>query len=230
MMDIIEKIKEHFEEEAREFDETIRKLIPYYQDMVAAVVETIPFEKSASLEVIDLGCGTGTVARAVKDAFPKARITCLDLSGNMLRLAADKLGDTNDTTYINCSFYDFDFNKKYDVAVSSLALHHMVSTGDKLDFYKKIYTGLKTGGVFINADVVTASTDCLQKVYMRRWKDFMCENMPKDEVENKWIPKHFEEDRPVSMMEHLDMLNKAGFKIMDVVWKYYNYAVYMAVR
>jgi len=54
--------------------------------------------------------------------------------------------------------------------------------------------------------------------------------MPKEEVENKWIPKYYEEDRPVSMMEHLDMLNKAGFKIMDVVWKYYNYAVYMAIK
>lgn len=229
-MDITEKIKKHFEGEAREFDEIIRKLIPYYQDMVAAVIETIPFEESAILEVIDLGCGTGTVARAVKDAFPNARITCLDLSGNMLQMAAGKFGDANDTNYINCSFYDFDFDEKYDAMVSSLALHHLVSMEDKMDFYRKIYSSLKTGGVFINADVVTASTDFLQNVYMRRWKDFMCGNMPENEVENKWIPKYYEEDRPVSMMEHLDMLNKAGFKITDVVWKYYNYAVYMAVR
>ena len=71
MMDITEKIKEHFEEEAREFDEIIRKLIPYYQDMVAAIVEAIPFEKSARLEVIDLGCGTGTVPERLRMHFPR---------------------------------------------------------------------------------------------------------------------------------------------------------------
>lgn len=229
-MDIINKIKEHFEEEAQEYDGIIKNLIPYYHQMVEAVVGALPFEREADFEVIDLGCGTGTVARAVKDAFPQARVTCLDISQNMLQIAETKLKDTDDTTYINSNFYEFDFHKKYDATVSSLALHHLVTNEDKLNFYMKIYSGLNPGGIFVNADVVLGSTAKLQELYMDRWKTFMRLNVSEEEVQNNWIPKYYEEDRPVSLIDHFEMLRKAGFITFDVIWKYYNFAVYMAVK
>jgi tRNA (cmo5U34)-methyltransferase len=229
-MSDMKKIKDHFEEEAKEYDGIIKSLIPYYSEMVEAIINTLSFLSSEAFEVIDLGCGTGTVSRAVINAYPKARITCVDISEKMLQIAGAKLSDVHDAVYVNSDFYEFDFNKSFDAAVSSLALHHMVTKQDKLDFYKKIYSGLNDGGVFINADVVLASTDVLQKRYMEKWVDFMLMNVPKEEVEGKWIPAHYEEDRPVSMTEHFEMLNEAGFKTIDVVWKYYNFAVYMAIK
>ena len=59
----IEKIRNHFEEEAKEFDEIILKLIPFYEEMIEALVLSIPFEKESEIEVIDLGCGTGIIDR-----------------------------------------------------------------------------------------------------------------------------------------------------------------------
>lgn len=66
--------------------------------------------------------------------------------------------------------------------------------------------------------------------YMEKWISFKPGSVGGDEAENKWIPKYYHEDRPASLTAHLDMLNAAGFSSADVVWKYYNYAVYMAVR
>lgn len=229
-MDNMDKIKNHFNEEAKEYDGIVKNLIPYYHQMVEALVNTLPFSNSEGIEVIDLGCGTGTISRAVKDSFPKAKITCLDIAPNMLRIAGGKLSDSPDTTYINSNFCDFNFEKKYDVVVSSLALHHLVTKEDKLDFYKKIYSGLNSGGIFVNADLMLASTDSLQQRYMEQWKKFMCMNVSVEEVKNKWIPMYYDEDRPIAMMEHFEMLKDAGFKTMDVVWKYYNFAVYMATK
>jgi tRNA (cmo5U34)-methyltransferase len=31
-------------------------------------------------------------------------------------------------------------------------------------------------------------------------------------------------------MKHLEMLKEAGFNTMDIVWKYYNLAVYLAMK
>jgi len=76
----VEKIKRHFEEEAEEFDGLIRKLIPHYPEMIEALVSALPWGPEREIRVIDLGCGTGTVALRVKERFPKARITCLDLN------------------------------------------------------------------------------------------------------------------------------------------------------
>ena len=229
-MNNMDKIKKHFEEEAAQYDGTIKNLIPRYHQMVEALVNALTFNRSDEIEVIDLGCGTGTIARTVKNAYPKAKITCLDMSANMLKIAGGKLIDATDTKYINSNFYEFDFDKKYDAVVSSLALHHLVTYDDKLNFYKKIYSALNPNGVFINLDVVLASTDKLQEEFMKQWKGFMCENIPESEVENKWIPSYFEEDRPISMMEHFKMLEDAGFETMDVVMKHYNFAVYIAIK
>ena len=62
----MDTVKRHFEEEAGEFDRIIVTLIPYYLQMVESLALAIPFEISAPIRVLDLGCGTGTVARRVK--------------------------------------------------------------------------------------------------------------------------------------------------------------------
>jgi len=65
-----ERVKAHFEKEAEEFDAVIQTLIPNYDTMIAALVSVIPFSRESAFSVIDLGCGTGTVSKAIKDDFP----------------------------------------------------------------------------------------------------------------------------------------------------------------
>ena len=223
-MDRIETVKSHFEAEAEEFDKIILKLIPHYAEMINALVLSIPFKKDEQINVIDLGCGTGTVAQKIKNAFPNSKISCLDIAENMIKLAQKKLGEN-----INChisDFYEFTFDKKYDVIVSSLALHHLANDEDKIMFYKKIYNALTENGIFYNADVVLGSNSHLQNLYMAKWKTFMEKNVSLDEIENKWIIKYKSEDRPTSLINHINWLKDIGFKNIDIVWKYYNYCVY----
>jgi len=224
IMDRIEHIKTHFEEEAEIFDKTILKLIPHYSEMIDALVSSIPFDHGEPVSVIDLGCGTGTVARKIKDVFPNAKISCLDIAENMINLAQKKLGGCADC-YVG-DFYNFEFDKKYDVAVSSLALHHLENDDDKKLFYRKIYDALNDNGVFYNADVVLGSSGILQDLYLAKWKAFMNRSVSLEEIENKWMTNYRTEDRPARLMNHFNWLRDIGFGDVDVVWKYYNFAVY----
>lgn len=226
----MDEIKKHFDEEAREFDRIIVTLIPEYPRMVDALISAIPFDHSASIRVIDLGCGTGTVAARVLDDFPKAQVTCIDLAENMLAMAQTKLARHERVRYIAGDFNAFDFGGDYDVVVSSLALHHLVTDEDKQRFYGRIYGALRSGGVFYNADVVLGSSDFLQDVYMERWCNFMSRNVSQEEIEGKWIPKYQAEDRPAKLMDQLKWLGEVGFADVDVLWKNYNFAVYGGVR
>ena len=45
------------------FDAIIRRLIPFYEQMINALVLALPCNSSQPIRVIDLGCGTGTIAR-----------------------------------------------------------------------------------------------------------------------------------------------------------------------
>jgi len=95
-MSNMKRVIDHFEEEAARFDGIIIQLIPYYRQMVEALVLSIPFPKSQSIRVLDLGCGTGTIAHQIKTVFPNAKITCLDIAANMIRVAQAKLSQYND--------------------------------------------------------------------------------------------------------------------------------------
>ena len=88
----MDQVKRHFEDEAIEFDRIILTLIPDYPHVVEALVAAISFANQVPIRVIDLGCGTGTVAQGVLRKFPKAMVTCLDLAENMIAMARVKLG------------------------------------------------------------------------------------------------------------------------------------------
>jgi tRNA (cmo5U34)-methyltransferase len=220
-MDII---RQHFEKEAPDFDRLILMGIPDYPCLVQALVAALPFEKTAPISLIDLGCGTGTVAEGVLDAFPNAHITCLDLAENMITMAQAKLAPHRNVRYIVGSFTTFD--GEYDAVVSSLALHHLTTDDDKRCLYGRIYDRLRPGGVFYNGDIVLASSDSLQTMYMHQWRAFMRHNISEEAIESKWIPAYEAEDHPARLLDQLAWLTGIGFADVDVLWKYYNFAVY----
>jgi tRNA (cmo5U34)-methyltransferase len=223
----VEKVKQHFEEEAQEFDAIIRRLIPNYEQMLDALVTALPFDQCQSIRVVDLGCGTGTIARRIKDVYPLAQITCVDIAEKMLQIAQVKLGEArDDLRYQLANFENYEFDATYDAAVSSLALHHLVSDDDKIKFYKKIYDCLTPGGVFYNADVILGSSSHLQERYMEKWREYMRLQVSVEEIEQKWIPQHYDEDHPANLMSQLAWLQNMGFAEVDVIWKYYNFSVY----
>jgi len=221
-----DNVKAHFEEEAKEFDEIILKLIPHYGDMIDALISSIPFEHDSPIRVLDLGCGTGTVSKILKERFPNAKVTCLDLAENMIEMAKIKLHEYNDIDYVIGDFYDYNFSENYDVILSSLALHHLVTNDDKIRFYKKIYNALDQKGIFLNADVVLGSNKYIKKLYVDKWREFMKQSVSVEEIEKKWIPKAEAEDHPAKLIDHIDWLREIGFKDVDVIWKHYHLAVY----
>lgn len=222
----MDNVKKHFEEEARGFDTIIRKLIPYYEEMIDGMVAAIPHQRTDSINVIDLGCGTGTISKQIKQTFSRAKITCLDIAENMIEMSKLKLNNHPDVQYRVGDFRACEFDDSYDVAVSSLALHHLVTDEEKIDFYRKIYESLRPNGVFFNADVVLGSSEHFQNLYMDKWISFMKRHVSGEEIESKWIPKYIEEDRPAKLMDQIVWLKDIGFSEIDIIWKYYNFAVY----
>jgi len=226
----MENVKNHFEEEAKEFDNLILKLIPYYHEMIDSLIASLPFNTINSIKVLDLGCGTGNVSLAVKKRFPNSRITCVDLAENMIEMAQLKLSEYDDIQYQVADFSEMVFDYEYDAVVSSLAMHHLRTDEDKKKLYIKIYDALQDGGVFYNADWILGPNNYLNNVYLEKWKEFMLKRVPLAEIEGKWLPKHYDEDVPSKLINHIDWLKDIGFKDVDVVWKYYGNAVFGGVK
>lgn len=132
-----------------------RALTPFYDFVQRWVVRDTRY-KSRLIEqaqiqpghhVLDLGCGTGTLAIMVKQAQPMAEVSGLDADPEMLAMAQIKSkreateiafdkGMTFDLPYADASF---------DRVLSSIMIHHLKSA-DKERTAREIYRVLKPGG------------------------------------------------------------------------------------
>jgi len=219
--------KHLFEEKAKEFDSVIPLIIPFYNKIFEILLDSIPFQKQNSVRVLDIGCGTGTLARIIKDRFPFSHITCVDFAENMIEIAKSKLNEFKE----DIEFYVGDFNKyettkKYDVIVSCFALHHIASDEEKIQTYRNIFNNLNENGVFLVADIVLGSNDHINDLNSSRWKEFLYRNFDKNAIEKELLPTYQAGDNPSPIFNHFKWLESSGFQEIEAIWKYFNFAVF----
>lgn len=224
--DRMAKIRSKFSEGSAEYDARIRTIVPRYEEMLEALVSCITTNEGSSIRAIDLGCGTGALSEKLLEFHPEAELTCLDMTASMLDLAKERLMDHPHIRYVLSDIYDFEFDGPYNVVMSSLALHHVVTDQDKKLTYQRIYDALGSGGSFYNADLVLGSDEGMQGLYMRRWVEFMCQSFPREEIDSTVLSRYRQEDSPARLVDHLQWLKQVGFCSVDVAWKHYGFAVY----
>lgn len=216
-----------FEREADDFDCVIPLLIPFYGEIYNILVDSVPFKSNSPIRILDIGCGTGTFAKILKESFPRAQITCLDFAENMIRIAKSKLSNyKNDVRFMIGDFNKLNLSQEYDVVVSSFALHHIKTDSEKINLYKNIYRALNKKGIFLTADIVLGSNNHINNLYDKKWKEYMAKHFPKIEVEKELLPKYQTGDNPSELFNHLKWMEHSGFVAVEAIWKYYNFAIF----
>ncbi len=217
-------LKKHFNEAAEDYDEIIRKTLVDYDDMIEALINAIPSQESP--RVLDLGCGTGNITKKLLERFSDARVTCLDISEVMIEKAKVKLADYDNIEYVIGDFTIIDIIDNYDAIISSLALHHIPTIDEKREMYQHIFDALNTDGVFYNADVIKANSEYNQQLNERISNQYMIDQGVSTDIMDNHKQKQEDNDVPITLVEHLKLLEDVGFKNIDVIWKHYSNAVY----
>lgn len=217
------RVHDHFEAEAFEYDSLIDRLIPQYSEQHEIMLAMIPFDEATELTALDLGCGTGVLSHMVLRSFPKARVTAVDLSDNMLEACRDKLSKYSDRLVTRLgNFAEDSVGEGYDIVISGLAIHHL-SNPAKQTLYERIFDALNPGGVFLNREIVLGESDSLTEQYHALWRQYIALNGEDDE---KWFANYKCEDIPASVSDQLTWLKEAGFVDVACHWRYLNFAVF----
>jgi tRNA (cmo5U34)-methyltransferase len=209
---------------AAEYTAQRRRLIPVYDEFYGAVVDVLRLAGDGGIRrVLDLGAGTGLLSAEVTAAFPGVSIDLLDGSEAMLTEARERLGPAVGAVHVG-DMADALPDGPFDAVVSALAIHHL-EHADKRALFTRVLTVLRPGGVFVNAEQVTAPTPELTDIYEARWEQECRANGATEQELADTYERMRRHDRCIDVEPQLAWLRAAGFASVDCVYKYWRFAV-----
>ena len=216
-------IRERFNDHASQYDEQRRKLIPCFDDFYSIPITVLDTKKEKP-HVLDIGTGTGLFSSFLKEKFPQAKLTLIDISEKMMEVAKDRFRDESNVEYLIADYTDYVFDSnKYDFIISSLSIHHLTDE-EKRSLYDCLYTALKPGGVFVNADQVLGQTDYIESLYKEDWANKINNSgLTKEEVEA--AHERTKLDKMSTLEDQIHWLQQSGFQDVDCLYKYFNFVV-----
>jgi tRNA (cmo5U34)-methyltransferase len=217
---------EIFERHAAGYDAERRRLIPPIDAFYGAAVGALGLAGRPVRRVLDLGAGTGWLARAVRAAHPDAELTLLDGSAAMLEQARAALGE--DATYVTGDLAAPLPAGPWDAIVSALAIHHL-DDADKRDLFARAHAALAAGGVFVDAEQVSGPTALFDEAYAT-WHERSAAALGATAQEWAAARERMRADRLAPLEDQLAWLREAGFADADCLFKDHGFAVLVARR
>ena len=211
-------VESHLNLDVREYDRLIRTFSPSYEEMIGVVVDVLQRTFSGKFHVLDLGTGTGALAFAIASKIPLATIEAWDIDRKMLAVAQERLAPFGERITIVERSFDEPL-PSCDAVVASFSLHHVKDRGSKTDLFRGIFSALRPGGVFLNADQTLSDQPELDAITFSMWADFMTtQGWSRDQAY-----EHFSawsvEDKYFSLYDELTSLAGAGFSRPACFWK-----------
>lgn len=226
----IKKQFEFDEEVAAVFDDMLSRSVPFYKES-QSITEFFALKHLKDDSIMyDLGSSTASLLINISKRLEcNATLVGLDNSEAMLEQARKKcvaLGASVDL--INADILEYDY-KEADVFVSNYTLQ-FIRPLVREELVKKIATSLKKDGVFIFSEKVISHQSKLNKDLIECYYDFKKEqgysefeiSQKREALENVLVP--YSED------ENIKMAKNCGFSHCEVVFRWANFATFIAIK
>jgi tRNA (cmo5U34)-methyltransferase len=217
--------QEVFDITAATYDADRARLIPCYDAFYRRTTDLIP---AGARSILDLGAGTGLLSAFVRQWYPEAHIHLIDVSAPMLDRARTRLAHDTNVTYEVADYATANLGGPYDAIVSALSIHHL-DDATKRSLFNRIFSALRPGGTFINAEQVAGPTPALDALYKKLWLEQVREaGATPDQIADSLYRQ--QDDRCASVEDQLDWLREAGFSDVDCWFKDNRFAVLAGTR
>ncbi len=144
------EVKNYYRYHSRIYDAT-RWAFLFGRDEILDMIPNLPSQP----RIIEIGCGTGKNLERLEYHFPDAKIIGVDLSSEMLEIAKNKLGNSNQIELCNARYGSDNIN--LDPADLLLFSYSLTMFGDDVDhIFEQITRDLKPNGYIAVVDFNTS--------------------------------------------------------------------------
>lgn len=214
-----------FSRDSNGYDDLRRRLIPCFDDFYGTALKLIQdWQKRKSIDVLDIGAGTGLFSVMVAQEFHVGRLCLLDGSAAMLTTARGRFQTGESIEYRVADMTDADLGGPWDLVISALAIHHL-SDDEKRVLYRRIRHALKPGGLFVNAEQVAGPNHVADLRYAQIWlEQIRYHGVSEPEIVK--AQERMSHDKCAPVGSQLEWLAEAGFADVDCSFKSWRFAVF----
>lgn len=215
------------------FDDMVSRSVPFYQEIHSILLDLIDREYKAETRIYDLGCSTGTTLLLIDKHLKKAKknrgaMYGIDNSSAMLEFCAEKCRKLENLELLCQNIEETDI-KKAGLIIMNYTLQFIPSR-KRMPILKDIYQQLETGGIFILSEKIQCSNKKMHQLTTDLYYDFKrrrgyseLEISQKREALEKVLV-------PLTPEKQLEQLRSAGFKKVDILFRWYNFACYVGLK
>jgi ubiquinone/menaquinone biosynthesis C-methylase UbiE len=224
----------------RTFVDDIRGGVPYAADQIEMLLRIVAADGRPVRRFVDLGCGSGVVARAVLAQHPDAQAVLVDFSEPMLAAAHTSLAAHQPAPRIaSADLTDAAWTQSvgdlapFDLIVSGYAIHHLPHAR-KQALYAEVFRLLDAGGWFLNVEHVASHSPWIESVCNGLMIDSLFAfhqrrggTKTRQQVANEFVHRPDKEANILAPVEdQCAWLRRIGFQDVDCFFKVFELAVF----
>lgn len=215
-----------------DYDEQIRKILPYYDSYHQETINLVKAMQSNPKVWLDTGCGTGTFVERAIEHFADTCFILADPSVDMLEEAKKKLSVKNNVKFLKpVSTQDLIKEEigSLDV-ITAIQSHHYLSKDDRIKATKVCYDLLNGGGVYVTFENIRPLTEIGTKIGKRNWESFQLSKGRDLETVENHLKRFDTMFFPLTVEQHLSILREAGFIAVELLWYSYLQAGFYCIK
>ena len=218
---------------AHVFDDMVNRSVPYYKEIQRMVEELAVSFAVPGTSLYDLGCATGRSLSILDKKLPESiQFVGIDASEDMLSRCRERLlsAKPNRKVQLNASDLSEAFSPSNASIVLMILTLQFIRPLRRDALLRSISDGLLENGCLLLVEKVLAEDSLLNRHFINLYYDLKKRNgyseleisQKREALENVLVPYKLEENK--------EMLHRAGFRYVDVFFKWYNFCGIIAVK
>lgn len=208
---------------ASEYDSNVKRTIPFYETIHREVIDVARTIKPDVARWLDTGCGTGHLIEIALPLFPKTQFVLADPSEAMIRQSRTRLAGKNKTRISILAPTASEGlmarvgDERFQV-VTAIQCHHYLSAQRRELAVKACYDVLENEGLFICFENITCATQRGTQIALERWACWQRDAGRSSSEVQKHLKRFNAEYFPITVKQHLTLLETVGFRIVELFW------------
>lgn len=212
---------------AAEYEVEVRKTIPFHAEMLALAVEVGFAVRPAAKRWLDTGAGPGALGARVIERAPAIELTIADPSEAMLEIARARLPKAR---VLQCTSQELPADLAPLDVITAVQCHHYGDMEARMLAVSRCHELLAEGGALVVFENVRAESDAGHALQRARWAAWQRAQGRDDATVEKHLAREGAQFFPIRVSQHLGLFAHLGFATVELVFRAYGQAGFLAVK